>query len=129
VITGYILTGIPYGIGLLAAVGSNFTNKSGYLLVPWAGPWLTLGLRDSRCEDLESESDFDEAASDTWGCTEDAMVDWVLVMDGIIQAAGGAVLLAGYLATSPKLVRNEPGFALAPAPVGSGYGLSALGSF
>jgi hypothetical protein len=117
-ITGYILTGVPYVIGLIAATSSNFANSSGYLLVPWAGPWLTLGFRKNHCE----------TSSDPAECFEDMGVGMGLVFDGIIQGAGGVVLLAAYLAPRPKLVRDgQVSFRF--TPVGTGYGVGASGRF
>lgn len=129
-ITGFVLTGVPYMFGAVAAFSSNFVNKSGYLLVPWAGPWLTLALRDSTCDDIDSgNNDANQTASDSVGCVGDTFVGFALVMDGIIQAAGGTVLLVAYLAPRQKLVRNEPAVGFAPVRVGSGYGLGAYGTF
>lgn len=118
IITGYILTGVPYGIGLLAAVSSNFTNSSGYLLVPWAGPWLTLGFRKNRCETSEDPAQ----------CAEDMGVGMGLVMDGIVQGAGGVLLLVAHLAPYQKLIRNDQ-VSFRFTPVGTGYGVGASGIF
>jgi len=126
VVTGFILTGIPYGMGLIAAFTSEFANKSAYLALPWAGPWLTLGARESRCSGSSTST---EGESDTMECAEDAMVITGLIIDGILQAVGGALLLAGYLAPSEELVRDGVAFGVVPARVGSGHGLSAIGSF
>jgi hypothetical protein len=121
VITGYVLTGIPYGIGLISAYSSEFANKSGYLLVPWAGPWLTMGLRDSTDENGSS----DPALS----CGADALVFMGLLIDGMIQLAGGITLTIGYVAKKQVLVYQGATFRIAPSRVGSGYGLNALGTF
>lgn len=125
--TSYLLTGIPYGIGLIAAFSSQFANQSVYLFVPWAGPWLTLGLRDSVCQSNEEVSE--ATSNDTLKCATDALVVSALIVDGIIQAAGGTVLLVSYLAPQQKLVRDELGLGIRPVRMGTGYGLGAFGRF
>jgi hypothetical protein len=52
-----------------------------------------------------------------------------LIVDGVMQATGGALLLGGYLATKPQLVPNEEALRVRPMRVGSGYGVGVLGEF
>lgn len=124
-ITGYVVTGVPYIVGLLVATTSGFPNQSAFLLVPWAGPWLTLGLRESRCETETSE----DATTEGDGCIEDVAAGFALIFDGLIQAAGGALVLVGYLAPQTKLVRDAPPVSVTVQRVGTGYGVSAFGVF
>jgi hypothetical protein len=122
VTAGWIVTAIPYGIGLIAAAGSDFRNQSGWLAVPYAGPWLTIGRRDYSCDD----SDDEDAGLKCFG---DVFLVMGLVFDGLVQAAGGTMLLIGY--TSPKtlLVRDDAKLHLRPMRIGSGHGLGIDGSF
>jgi len=125
IITGYVLTAVPYVIGALVASTSGFPNQSGFLLVPWAGPWITLGLRKNRCE-----TSYDESYEETTDhCVEDTAAGVALAFDGIIQAAGGTLLVVGYLVTKTKMVRDAPAVSFTLRPMGAGYGLSAFGSF
>lgn len=124
-ITGYVVTAVPYFTGLLIAATTGFPNRSAFLAVPWAGPWLTLGLRENRCE----PETYSEDSTDADGCIEDAVASMVLIFDGVIQAAGGTLVLVGYLAPQTKLVRDAPAMSFTVRRMGAGYGLSAFGVF
>jgi hypothetical protein len=52
-----------------------------------------------------------------------------LITDGIMQVAGGSLLLAGYVATKPGLVRNDATLRVLPMRIGTGAGAGAVGSF
>jgi hypothetical protein len=123
VTAGYIVTAIPYAIGAMAALSANFKNSSGYMMVPFAGPWLTMGRRNY------SDCSADSNARNGLGCVADVLLVMGLIMDGIIQAGGGSLLLTGYLATTKKLVRNDVAMTMSPGLVGTGYGLGAAGTF
>jgi hypothetical protein len=131
IIGGFILSGIPYGIGALFATGANFENASGYMMVPFVGPWMTLGLRNYSCNDTNDDpSSTEDDTDNSWGCLVDSMVIMVLVMDGILQAGGGAMILTGYLAPTRKLVRKSAlTWSVGPRAIGTGYGLAAMGQF
>lgn len=128
IITGFVLTAVPYITGLLVAATTGFPNQSGFLVVPWAGPWLTLAARKNHCEP-ETYEEAEASASDPENCVEDAAVGFALWMDGVVQAAGGTLLLVGYLVTRTKLVRDAPAVSFTVTPMGAGYGLSASGTF
>jgi len=113
VISGYLLTGIGYGIGLLGAAAADFANHSSWMLAPVLGPWLTLGTReyadcDRRDDDNDGSADYDAE------CTQDALVISGLVMDGLVQTAGASLLLVGYLAQQKKLIRDDIHVGVAP---------------
>lgn len=125
VTAGWIVTAIPYGAGLIAAAGSDFRNQSGWLAVPFAGPWLTMGRREYSCGDSDENADGREGLS----CVGDVFLVMGLIFDGVVQAAGGTMLLIGY--TSPKtlLVRDDAKLRLRPMHIGSGHGFGLDGSF
>ncbi len=123
VIAGWLVAGIPYGLGLTIAASSDFGNQSGWLAVPFLGPWLTLGKRDYGCDERDEYEDEDDRS-----CLEDAVVA-PLIMDGIAQTAGGTLLLVGYLATKMYAVRDGVSSVVVPSRVGSGYGLTWAGEF
>jgi hypothetical protein len=122
---GWIVTAIPYGIGLVAAVSAEFHNHSGWLAVPFAGPWLTMGRRNYSCNDSGADDNGSEAAH----CVGDVFVVMGLIADGVMQAAGGTMLLIGYMNPKTLLVRNDARFQLRPMRIGSGHGLGVGGSF
>jgi len=116
VISGYLITGIGYGIGLLGAAAADFANESSWMLVPVLGPWLTLGTREyadcsKRDDDNDGNTDYNAE------CTEDALVISGLVMDGLMQTAGASLLLVGYLAKQKKLIREDMHVGIAPGRV------------
>jgi hypothetical protein len=121
VAAGYIVTAVPYAIGLLAAVSADFANHSGWLVVPFVGPWLTLGRRENACVGRA------ESAQDDGDCWTD-LVMAPLIMDGIVQTIGGTFLAIGYLATKEWVVRDDLAYVVVPAPIGSGYGLRVAGT-
>ena len=124
VVAGYVVTGVPYGIGLLAASGAEFRNESAWLGVPFVGPWLTLGFRDYVCE--EHRRDDNEESLE---CLGEVFLTMGLIVDGIMQTTGGVLLLVGYTATKQKLVLEENALWIRPMRVGSGGGLAIEGLF
>ncbi len=123
VTAGYIVTLIPYGISAMAAMSADFQNQSGYLLLPFVGPWMTIGRRSY------ADCGTNESARENGTCVLDILVVIGLGMDGIMQVAGGTLLLTGYLATTRRLVRNDVSLTLRPQVIGTGYGLGASGTF
>jgi hypothetical protein len=124
VTAGWITTTIPYGIGLFVAVSADFKNQSGWLAVPIVGPWLLMGKRSYGCHDAHGDT------QESVDCVADVFVVMGLLTDGVIQAAGGSLLLAGHLSTKTVLVRDEEqALRVAPMRVGTGYGLGAMGQF
>ncbi|MDQ2644813.1 MAG: hypothetical protein M3020_13440 [Myxococcota bacterium] len=121
VIAGWLTAGIPYALGLTVAASADFGNESGWLAVPFVGPWLTLGRRDYGCDERE-EGEEDRS------CLEDTVVA-PLILSGIAQTAGGTLLLVGYLVTKNYAVRNDVSSVVLPSRVGSGYGLTWTGGF
>jgi hypothetical protein len=123
VLAGALVLGIPYTLGLYAAAAADFENGSGWLVVPAAGPFLMIGARDSKCDDRDGD------AGDALECAGDVYLTMLLVLDGLAQTAGAALLLIGV--TSPKRlwVRQDLAVSVGPTRVGSGYGLGAVGSF
>jgi hypothetical protein len=124
VVAGYIVSAIPYGIGVMVATGSQFANRTEMLLIPYLGPWLTLGMREtSAC----TKTNGNEGSG--LGCVGDSLAVSFLVMDGLVQAAGGGLLLGGYLGTRKRLVYERSGWNWSPGLVGTGYGIRAAGVF
>jgi hypothetical protein len=127
VIGGIVAIGAPYISGLLiAGAAMDFPNKSAFLAVPVAGPWLTLATRDT-CED----------SGDVFDCTDDEIARRVLLFDGIIQALGTALLVTGFTWTKTVWLREDladniqfmPGLNVARLPGDSPQGASVVGRF
>jgi hypothetical protein len=122
IIAGALVLGIPYVIGLSLASASDFANNSGWLIVPALGPWMTLGTRDTSCD----EEGFGEAVT----CVVDIYVGAFLVLDGLAQAAGATLLVWGITSTKQRLVRSDlASLTLRPMRVGSGHGFGVSGAF
>ena len=120
---GSIMVGVPWALGTTAAAGENFRNKSGFLLVPGIGPWLMLlagGAKDSTSCDSSTE----HCSGSRSGLRA------VLTLDGLVQTAGTAMFVAGFMVPRKRLVREDVTVSLAPTPLGrDGYGLGAIGTF
>lgn len=113
IIAGSIVTGVPWVLGVTAATAANFGDNSGLLLLPVLGPWLMLGTNDVR------RSGGDRAAE-----------RGVLVFDGLMQAGGAAMFLAGMFVPRVRLVRSDIVVGVAPLELGRGaHGVGAVGTF
>lgn len=93
-------------LGYIGAAGvaavNDFDNGTGWLLAPVIGPWGAMGLRKLSCDPRE----FEQSA-----CTEAAVDELTmfafLAVDGLVQATGAALLLAGTLSRENWLVRSD----------------------
>ncbi len=92
-------------------------------MLPVVGPWMTLGRRNY------AECDNESSSRDGLACLADTFVVMGLITDGMMQFAGATLLLTGYLATTKRLVPNGYSLTLLPQPIGTGYGLGAVGTF
>jgi len=125
VIAGPIVFGVPYLLGLTIASSTGYPNQSTWLVAPVIGPWVTLGSRDNDCPPPDEYGWTDPNCEN-----ENNLVNSWLVLDGIMQAGGAAMFIAGLAVTRKRLLRQDvAAIQVAPAPVGSGYGLSAFGRF
>ena len=127
-VIGGIGVGIPYATGLGIAAVQGFENGSGWLAAPVIGPWLALSGRRDPCAEAKKKQEFD---TDVGKCVGEPMVRGMLVLDGVLQAAGAVVMIVGASSTETHLVKKrEPSVAAAPVIMGkSGYGMAMAGSF
>lgn len=123
VISGAIIAGVPYAIGVQVAAASGFDNKSYWLLVPGLGPFLTLSTRNDACDERDSDGDR------PLECLGDVFLSMMLVLDGLMQTGGGVALTVGLTAKKKVLVRQQTSLRLAPMRVGRSHGLGVVGSF
>lgn len=122
IIAGSIVTGIPWMISLTAATGADFDNKSGYLVVPGIGPWLMLLAGGG--------SDRDCGSNEFSICEESrAGLRAALVLDGLVQSAGAAMFISGFVFPRKRLVRQDVTIGFAPTVAPGAYGLGAVGTF
>lgn len=122
IIAGALVLGIPWAIGVSVISGENYPNSSGWLLVPGLGPWITLAARhDSRCSG--SSSCIDDGVN--------AATRTLLVLDGLMQTSGAAMLIVGLASKNKVVTRDFVGsLRFAPAPLGKqGYGGFVTGQF
>ncbi len=121
IIAGSIVLGVPWVFGVTAATAADFKDGTGLLLIPVLGPWLTLTTdvaRDKPCD------------PGTLVCETRAATRAVLVLDGMVQAGGAAMLVVGLFVPKKRLVRRNVIVSVAPLAVGrDGYGLGVSGSF
>lgn len=122
VIAGSIVGGIAYGFSITGAVGADFDNKSGSLLVPVLGPWIMLALGGAS----------DKCQSGSYGsyCETNSGLRSMLVLDGLMQVAGATMLAVGIGLPRTRLVRRDVTVSMAPMSLGrDGYGVGAVGQF
>jgi hypothetical protein len=124
VIAGAVVLGVPWVLGVTIASGYDFTNQSGWLVVPALGPWITIATRDT-------DTICSYAGVSTPNCAEDNSVRTLLILDGLTQAAGAIMLVAGMASTKKVVARDFVGtLHFTPAPMGRlGYGGVLSGQF
>jgi hypothetical protein len=124
VVTGFAIGGVAYGIGLLTAISDDFDNQKGWLILPVAGPWITLGQREDTCREYDS---IDDTYND---CVSNAFTPLLLIIDGLMQVAGGTLVFVGNAAPRTWLVRDGVSVSIAPTRVGKNApGATVFGTF
>jgi hypothetical protein len=113
IVTGSISLGVFYTYGLFSVKGGR--EGAAWLFLPVVGPSVLLFTNSKhckpRCAGLEQGS---------------------VIVDAVGQAAGAALLIWGITSWRWRLTREDlthPQAFVTPMPVGSGYGVGALGSF
>lgn len=131
--SGFVVTGgITFGLAYVAAFGmalaQDFENGSGWLAVPLVGPWGAIGARSFECK---AETDIEEARECFDGAYKEATTIAVLAGDGVVQAIGAAIFIAGLTTRTHELVRNaEAGVNVSASPrLGGGFDLGLHGRF
>ena len=119
VIGGVIPLGILYLISFSVASGNNFKSPAGWLALPVIGPFGWLAAHKS-------------PSSSCYECdrAEDAIERTFVTLDGIFQAAGAAMFVAGLAITRKKLVlTDQQQLYVVPYTSSSAQGLSLIGTF
>jgi hypothetical protein len=112
---GLIIGGaVTFGAMYLIPAAATLTSNDKSLLVPIAGPFIELGHLDF------------SSGGENHGFAQLAAV--VLVIDGLAQTAGAAMLLAGLTTRKEVLVRNDVAEAtVRVTPLTMGYGGAGIG--
>jgi hypothetical protein len=122
---GLVTFGAAYWAALYVGGTSDLTPDH-LMLIPLAGPWLSLAER-APCGGERAPS-----------CGSDATFRTLMVVDGVAQAAGALIVLAAFLmprrnpAPAPGPTPLTPSLfhvSLTPARTGSGWGLAAAAHF
>jgi hypothetical protein len=116
IITGAVLAGITYtlglGVALLTPSSDRHAEEVRYLVVPIAGPWIAAAAW-KECHD--------------WACLGDESGKAALVVAGLAQTTGAALIVVGLTAKKTLLVRDN--ISIAPALGPRSAGLVAAGQF
>jgi len=119
-LAGAITTGTMYLIGFVLVSAMGYPNDTEWMLLPVAGPFITMAVREHSCDIKETEFC---KQKEGWAVT-------MLAFDGGLQAAGAAMFITGLAVRRQRLVRETVGdVSIAPMPIGTGYGLGAFGTF
>jgi hypothetical protein len=123
IIGGAVTLGVLYAISFSVASGNNFDSANGWLAVPVIGPFGWLAARKtptcSNAYDYSYSCNSDESGNRT-----------MVALDGMGQAAGAAMLIAGLAITRKHLLLADPQEVIvAPYSSSTGAGLRVLGRF
>jgi len=113
-LAGTVVFGMGYFSPIFVLAPQGFPNGGGAMLLPVAGPWITLVLREDD------------------GSSNDGAKRGFIAAAGVVQGAGAAMFLIGQLlrVTDPMGASRAPSsFAARVGVVPDGRGLQAYGSF
>lgn len=124
---------LGYATGAGVAVANGFGDGTGWLMLPLAGPWVTFANRDNPCNDKDSATTGGLSAADA-DCVgkaiDQALIAVLAALDGVLQATGATLAVAGWAAKKEQLVRQDVAWKLAPMSFGrAGAGLQIRGRF
>jgi len=122
--------GAGYGAALGVAAAHDFDSANGWLAVPVLGPWISLTKRESPCniEDVNVKQQAEECVD---SALDEASLIAAIAIDGLVQAIGAGLFLAGSFTKNKELVRDDvAGLTVRPRRIGrSGYGLGLRARF
>lgn len=121
IIGGAVTLGVLYMTSFSVAAGNNFDNANGWLAVPVIGPFGWLAARKTPTCGV---------APYTYTCGDESSNRTMVALDGMGQAAGAAMLIAGLAVTRKHLLLVDPqDVIVAPYASSSGSGLNIIGRF
>jgi len=124
IIGGAVTLGVLYAISLSVASSNNFNTANGWLAVPVIGPFGWLATR-------KAPSNICGSGTFTYSCNNDDSGNrTAVVLDGMGQVAGAALLIAGLAITRKHLVLiDQSEVMVAPYASSTGSGLRIFGQF
>ena len=141
-VTGGVTLGVGYLTGLGIGLHYEFENGTGWTVLPVVGPWAAIGARDFKCDvngiddiddidDINTEETANEAEQCIRRAQSEALSIALLAVDGMIQATGAILLVAGLASGVDELVWDGLGSVKVTAharPEGGGE-LKVFGKF
>src|SRR5664280_129606 len=122
IIGGAVTLGVLYSLSLAVAASNNFNTANGWLAVPIVGPFGWLATRKTPpCNN----------SMYSYSCSNDDSGNRAaVVLDGMGQVAGAAMLIAGLAITRKHLLLVDPNeTVVAPYATSTSAGLNLLGRF
>ncbi|HEV8245286.1 MAG TPA: hypothetical protein VGP93_05945, partial [Polyangiaceae bacterium] len=122
VIAGSIVLAVPYVFGVAF---TDLDQERVWLIVPVIGPWVTMANTDYSCTTSPT------SASYSFDCDTRRAGRTLLILDGLMQATGAALLIYGIASPRERLVRQDlyRGLVVTPQFSASGGGILARGEF
>ncbi len=121
VIGGAVTLGVLYAISLSVASSNNFDTANGWLAVPVIGPFGWLAARKTPTCGTDPY---------TYTCSDESSNRAMVALDGMGQAAGAAMFIAGMAITRKRLLLvDQQEVIVAPYASSSGSGLRIFGRF
>jgi hypothetical protein len=143
IVVGSVTLSLSYVIALGLGVHNSFEGGYGWTILPVAGPWGAIGARDFKCKVNSSDFDVNNPSSIDTGVTAaeaercikraqtEAIDIAILAVDGMVQATGAALLIAGLASGVEELVWDGLGdvkVSVSPRPDGGGQ-IGVFGRF
>jgi len=139
--TGGVTLAASYLAGLVIAQHHRFGEGMGWMAVPLVGPWGAIGARSFQCrvtgtEGIDSLDDLDdvrtaqEAEACVRGAQREATTIAALAVDGLMQAIGAVVFVAGLASSTEELVwTGTTDVRVSARPRPGGFDLGITGHF
>jgi hypothetical protein len=103
IITGALTLGAGYALGLGIAANESFEGSLGWMVLPVFGAWPAMAGREIHCTAVT----VDEARHCLDAASAEATTIALLAVDGMVQATGLIVFLAGLASGQSELVRDD----------------------
>jgi hypothetical protein len=125
-VTGGLALGAGYAIGLGIALSKSFDDGLGWMAVPLVGPWPAIKAQQVVC----TATTVEEGHACFVAATNTGTTIALLAVDGMIQATGVLLLVAGLLSGEDELVRNSSALKVtASRRHDGGFDLGVMGRF
>ena len=121
IIGGAVTLGVLYSISFSVAASNDFNHENGWLAVPVIGPFGWLASRKTPTCGVQPY---------TYSCGDESSNRTMVALDGLGQAAGAAMLIAGLAITRKHLLLvDQQEVVVAPYASSTGSGLNVIGRF